>query len=284
MGGAVVWGRAALRLDRSWRRILRTGRDSANEAAELAKGAFTKGVHNAVLYTVAAVIAFTGYAANSVWIAIPAVLCAVPIIMTAVYSANFTAEADLFEKLSRAEQRALDTLKQEELAPRRWADRLAPEQLPDFQGFEVGQVYEAGSGMMAGDFYDMYMVGPKRMVAVIGDVSGHGIEPAITAFQVKYLLRVFLREYRDPAQALEKLNDVLSGHGGAEEFASLCVALFDQNVGTLRWASAGHPPAWLWHDGEVSPLRSTGPLLTLDPRSTFSSREVALDSGDLLLM
>ena len=43
------------------------------------------------------------------------------------------------------------------------------------------------------------------VAAVIGDVSGHGIEPAITAFQAKYLLRVFLRQYRDPAQALAVL-------------------------------------------------------------------------------
>ena len=54
---------------------------------------------------------------------------------------------------------------------------------------------------MAGDFYDVTPTGPKRVAAVIGDVSGHGIEPSITAFQVKYLLRVFLRQYRDPAQA-----------------------------------------------------------------------------------
>ena len=174
-------------------------------------------------------------------------------------------------------------LSQEELAPRRWADRLAPQKLPDFSGFEVGQVYEAGTGLMAGDYYDVYMVAPKRMVAVIGDVSGHGIEPAITAFQVKYLLRVFLRQYRDPAQALEELNAQISAQTRSEEFVSMCVAVFDENVGTLRYASAGHPPAWLWHDGEVRPLRSTGPLLTLDPRGVFSSREVPLDPGDLLL-
>src|SRR5206468_11393755 len=99
-------------------------------------------------------------------------------------------------------------------------------------------------------FYDMYMVSPKRMVAVIGDVAGHGIEPAITAFQVKYLLRVFLRQYRDPAQALEELNAQIAAQTGPEEFVSLVVVVFDQDVGTLRWASAGHPPAWLWHDGD----------------------------------
>ena len=52
---------------------------------------------------------------------------------------------------------------------------------------------------------------------------------------------------------------------GGEEFISLCVVVFDTEAGTLRYASAGHPPAWLWHDREVRPLRATGPLLMLDP-------------------
>ena len=41
--------------------------------------------------------------------------------------------------------------------------------------------------------------------------------------------------------------------------------MFDTEAGTLRFASAGHPAAWLWHDREVRPLRATGPLLMLDP-------------------
>ena len=143
----------------------------------------------------------------------------------------------------------------------------------------MGRAYEPGTGLMAGDFYDLTSTGPQRLAAVIGDVSGHGIEPSITAFQVKYLLRVFLRQYRDPAQALEELNAVISAQTAPEEFVSMCVVLFDQAANTLRYASAGHPPAWLWHDGEVRPLRSTGPMLTLDPKATYVSREVVPRPG-----
>jgi serine phosphatase RsbU (regulator of sigma subunit) len=137
---------------------------------------------------------------------------------------------------------------------------------------------------MAGDFYDLFRTHPTRLVAVIGDVSGHGIEPSITAFQVKYLLRMFLKQYRDPGQALEELNTQISAETKPEEFVSLVVAVFDQGAGTLRVASAGHPPAWLWHDGQVAPLRATGPLLTLDPKAAYGSREIPLEVGDLLLL
>ncbi|CAA9212756.1 MAG: Serine phosphatase RsbU, regulator of sigma subunit [uncultured Acidimicrobiales bacterium] len=280
---AVIWARSALRLQRSWRRLLEGSGSSGTMASGLARSAYRKEVHTTLLYTVVAVVC-VGAAFVGAWTRLTMVLLLVPIAMTLVWGQRFLAEADLIEERASLERRAEEVLSQENLAPRRWAARLAPQDLPEFEGFEVGRAYEPGTGLMAGDFYDITPTGPQRVAAVIGDVSGHGIEPSITAFQVKYLLRVFLRQYRDPAQALEELNAVISAQTRNEEFVSLCLVVFDQAAGTLRYASAGHPPAWLWHDGEVRPLRSTGPLLTLNPKASYASREVALDHGDLLVL
>jgi serine phosphatase RsbU (regulator of sigma subunit) len=209
---------------------------------------------------------------------------AIPIALSLIFGRNFISEARLEHSRSELERRAQEVLVQEELAPRRWAARLAPEDLPAFPGFEVGRVYQAGSGLMAGDFYDVFRPAETRLAAVIGDVAGHGIEPAITAFQAKYLLRVFLRQYRDPAQALEELNAQMAAMGRGEEFISLCVVVFDTQAGTLRYSSAGHPAVWLWHEREVRPLRATGPLLMLDPGAAYYSREIPLEANDLCLL
>jgi phosphoserine phosphatase RsbU/P len=281
-----IWLRSSLRMERAWKRIERlvgdTGRGA--EAASLARSAFRKELHAGILYTIlAGSLAFSSLSANPAFDA-PLVLLAIPIAGTIVYGRRFLSEAQEVEARSLLERRAEEALEQEVSAPRAWAARLAPRELPPIDGFEIGQVYEAGTGLMAGDFYDLYQTHPARLAAVIGDVSGHGIEPSITAFQVKYLLRVFLRQYRDPAQALEELNLVLSTQGGPEEFVSLCAVVFDTAAGTLRFASAGHPAAWLWHDGEVRALRATGPLLTIDPEGGYTSREIELQPGDLLVM
>ena len=137
---------------------------------------------------------------------------------------------------------------------------------------------------MAGDFFDVFRVAPGRLAAVVGDVSGKGIESSITAFQAKYLMRVFLRQYRDPAQALEELNRQMFNAERVEEFISLVVVVFDTNAGTLRYASAGHPTAWLWHQRETLPLSATGPLLMLESQSGYFSREIPLMRGDLAVL
>ncbi|HVN51958.1 MAG TPA: PP2C family protein-serine/threonine phosphatase [Acidimicrobiales bacterium] len=279
---AAVWGRSA----RYRLRVLRQVEDTADDAdlEAIARSDYRKDLHTTVLYGILAVVSIVDAFAHTTAALLFTLVVAVPAVASVLLGRNFVQQARLEQNRAELERRAQEVLVQDELAPRRWAERLAPGDLPDIAGFELGRVYQAGSGLMAGDFYDVVRVAPTRIAAVIGDVTGHGIDPAITAFQAKYLLRVFLRQFRDPAQALEELNAQMSAMGRHEEFISLCVVVFDTAAGTLRFASAGHPAVWLWHERDVNPLRATGPLLMLDAKASYYSREIRLDPNDLCLM
>lgn len=286
MTAAGVWARSSKRLLRAVRRF-RSEAGSARvseEAVELTRATLSKDFHTALLYALLAVASSLSAAFERAALALPYLLILVPVVIALRSRHRFVDAVALAEQRAMLERRAEEVLAQEELAPMRWAARLAPGDLPAMEGFDVGQAYQPGTGAMAGDFYDIVPTSAQRFAAVIGDVTGHGIEPSITAFQVKYLLRVLLRQYRDPAQAMEELNAVLSTQAGPEELVSLCAVVFDVLAGTLRFASAGHPPAWLWHEGDVRPLRSTGPLLALDPHAGYFSHEVPLEPGDVLLL
>jgi phosphoserine phosphatase RsbU/P len=280
---ALLWGRSAGFLRRvSGRSAREFGPD--DEVTLLARGAYRKDLHTTILYSLLAVASVVGAVVGRPVALVAFAFVLGPVLFTVLYGRRFIPDARIFEQRSLLERRAAEVLTQEALAPRRWSQRLAPEDLPEVPGFEVGRMYSPGSGLMAGDFYDVFRVSPTRVAAVIGDVTGSGIDASITAFQAKYLLRVFLREYRDPAQAIEELNAMMFSQARPEEFISLLTVVFDTEAGTLRFASAGHPAAWLWHDREVQPLRATGPLLLLDPKAGFYSREIDLDEGDTLLL
>lgn len=283
---AAVWARAASRLSRAARRIQEetTSSGTSPEAADLARSAFSKDLHAAILYSVLSAGLILASLSTSAWFEVLLLAVTVPAVLSLRYAPRFLGEARLAEERSRLERRAEEVLAQEQLAPRRWAARLAPEDLPSYDGFDIGRVYEPGTGMMAGDFYDVFPTGPRRLAVVIGDVTGHGIDPSITAFQVKYVLRSFLRQYRDPAQALEEVNKTVTAMGRPEDMVSVCCVILDTEAGTMRHASAGHPPAFVWQRGEVQALRATGPLLALDPQGSYFSRDLPLEVGDLLVL
>ena len=283
---AIVWARAAARLAPAAPRNEDETRTSgtSSEAANLARSGYNKDLHAAVLYAVLAGGLILASLSTSAWFEILLLAVTVPAVFSLRYAPRFLAEARLAEQRSRLERRAEEVLAQEDLAPRRWAARLAPETLPTYDGFDIGWVYEPGTGMMAGDFYDVFPTSPDRLAVVIGDVAGHGIEASITAFQVKHVLRIFLRQYRDPAQALEELNKTLSTLGRPEDMVSCCIVIFDTEAGTMRHASAGHPPAFVWQRGDMRLLRATGPLLALDANASFFSRDLPLEIGDLVVI
>jgi len=280
LAAAFAWARSArLRL-----RLMGGIEQHGGDAYTLAWSSARRELHAASLYLLLAVASFWTAASDADGAAASFALITVPALMSINWARSSVREARLARSRLDIERRAEEALAQQELAPKAWAARLAPDELPGFSGFEVGKVYQAGSGLMAGDFFDVLRVGPTRLAALIGDVSGHGIESSITAFQAKYLLRVFLRQFRDPAQALEELNRQMSAMGRTEEFISLCVLVFDTEAATLRYSSAGHPAAFVWHEREVQPLRATGPLVMLDPDAQYFSREIQLDRQDLVLL
>ena len=280
---ALVWARAAISRQQVSSRLAAEQIDP--DLWRLADNDYRRDLQSAIFTALAAlalvVVAIVGIGA---WPAILVSLLAVPAAVALATRASRAEVARIAANRSEVEKRAREVLSQEELAPLQWAARLAPSDLPEFPGFEIGQAYQAGSGVMSGDFYDVFQVDEHRVAAVIGDVTGHGIEPSITALQAKYLLRAFLLQFRDPGQALEELNAQMSVLERGEEFISLCVMVFDTDAETLRFASAGHPAAFVWHGREVRPLGATGPLLMLDSSSPYHSRELAWELDDVAVM
>lgn len=287
---ALVWARSARMRFGLISTIEEEVRAAANSqdsfvALQLARMSYRKELHNVFLYVVLT-IGFGVWATSSPTAntGVLSLLVLLPAVVAISWYRTTGNEIAMTRQRLAIEKRAEEVIVQNESAPRAWAGRLAPDELPDLKDFDVGRVYQAGSGLMAGDFFDVFRIDTDRVAAVVGDVMGKGIESSITAFQAKYLLRVFLRSFRDPAQALEELNKQMSNTSRTEEFISLVVVVFDTAAGTVRFASAGHPAGFLWHDREVNPLRSTGALLMLDPNATYFSREFELEMGDMVVL
>lgn len=277
--GTATWLRAAYLRYRTVRKI----DPAAADLRLLSGGAIAHDLHTAGLYGAVALtcslVAITRDATG--WYFLGAIV--VPVVVGVWLGRYVRRDARLTEQRMRVEQRAMEMLAQTDTAPARWAERLAPAELPATPGYEVGTVHEAVTGVMSGDLVDVFFLPSGRLCCVVGDVSGHDVEASITALQTKFLLRSYLRRFRDPGQALEELNRQVSDYERPEEFVSLCVLIFDDEVGTLRYASAGHPPAWLSHERELTALKATGPVLMMDPAARFWSREVPFTEGDVVV-
>jgi hypothetical protein len=148
---AVLWGRASSRLRRAVTRIeAETAASSiGSDATDLARSGLEKNLHNFLLYLILTVGLGVASLSRSVWFEIPLLAVSVPVVVSIRFAPRFFDEARLAENRAILGRRAEEVLAQDDLAPRRWTERLAPEELPQIDGFELGRVYEPGTGLMA---------------------------------------------------------------------------------------------------------------------------------------
>ncbi len=129
---------------------------------------------------------------------------------------------------------------------------LLPGALPDFDGLQVSARYvPAASGIdVGGDWYDVVATDDRRVLLVIGDVSGHGLHAATTMALLRHATLAYAAEERHPATVLTKLSDFVNS-SAHDYFATVLCALIDADAHRLTIASAGHM-APLLIDGDDS--------------------------------
>ena len=284
--GTGVWASATWARWRGSQRILAD--EPSSDAAAMARASIRQHLHAVLLWLVVFVVAVVrGLTASATdmtgtWVAIVALIP--PAWITVIQARRGSEDGRLFLTRLRLDQRAQEVIAQESEVTAKWTDRLVPAFMEEVDDLEFGRASHAGAGLVTGDFLDVVPLGHGRCALVIGDATGHGVDASISAFQSKYVLRSYLRRFRDPAQVLDELNEHLGASSGPEDLLSVLVAIVDTEQGTLRYASAGHCTNLALVERELVILRSTGPLLMLDRNAHYASREVAFGTEDLLLL
>ncbi len=164
--------------------------------------------------------------------------------------------------------------------------RLFPKGAPALPGFDIaGSSYPAEA--TGGDYFDYLPMLHERLGVIVGDVTGHGVGPALLMAETRAYLRVLTGRREDVGEILTRANGVLAEDIGQERFITLFMARLDPRSRSLAYASAGHPTGYLLNAaGDIKrTLPRTGVPLGIHPDTQYvSSSEIQLASGDLLML
>jgi PAS domain S-box-containing protein len=164
---------------------------------------------------------------------------------------------------------------------------LLPRDLPVVEGIEVAARYlPAQAGLeVGGDWYDVIEPSPGSVVAVIGDVAGHGVHAAAVMGRLRTGLRAYVQDGRSPGDAVRRLDELMHGFE-VRQMATLFLLELNLETREVDFVRAGHPPALVrGPDGEVSELRGRGtaPLGVLEDVS-FEQESVEVAPGSTILL
>ena len=126
---------------------------------------------------------------------------------------------------------------------------LMPSALPTVRGLEMAARFVPGSGNVGGDWYDVFALPSGSVCAVIGDVTGSGLNAAVIMGRMRSALRAYALETEDPADMLERLNRKM-GHFEPDVMATVLCAVIIPSLEEIRMSCAGHLPPLLAPPGQ----------------------------------
>ncbi len=160
---------------------------------------------------------------------------------------------------------------------------LLPQQLDDFENFEIDWTYWPSS-MVGGDFFDVFELEDGRIAAVLGDVSGKSVPAAIYMARTLSILRATITAFPAPGEAMTRTNNLLGESEGRVLFATTFIMLLDLETRNIEWCSAGHNPVLIRDPdtGDITKLEAQSPPIGVVPMVQYETYEMQLKAGNYI--
>lgn len=143
---------------------------------------------------------------------------------------------------------------------------------------------------LAGDSFDYRWIDDDHLIAYLIDVSGHGIEPALLSVSVHNLLRsgsLPRSTLLAPDHVLAELNRLFQMDKHGEHYLTMWVGVYEASSRTLRYASAGAPPAFATTadaTGSTTELATDGQPLGMFVDTTYTGGNFTVPPGGRILL
>lgn len=154
---------------------------------------------------------------------------------------------------------------------------------------DVATTYRPGGtqAVLGGDFFDVVETKHGEVVAIIGDVAGHGPDEAALGVCLRIAWRTLVLAGAEPDSILPSLHDVLVSERPSDEvFATAAMVRVDRSARTARFWLAGHPAPLVVRSGSLcaSPDRAGGPALGIVDGMRWLGVDEAVDDSVQLLL
>ena len=162
---------------------------------------------------------------------------------------------------------------------------LLPRTLPDFPGLDIGSLFVT-CDQTGGDYFD-YFTADGNLFTIIGDVTGHGIGPALMMAETRAVIRAISESSATltPDSILSIANKLLAGDMIEGRFVTLFLGIFDRER-RFSFSSAGHGNVYHLSGSRkaVEEFEPTGIPLGIFPDSEFERMgPLAIRKGDVIL-
>lgn len=183
-------------------------------------------------------------------------------------------------------EKALQESEEQFRVAREIQQHLFPKAAPEVPGFDIAGTSRPAQAM-GGDYFDYLSMLHNRLGLVVGDVTGHGVGPALLMSEARACLRLLAANHDDPGEIMTRANAALAQDVGSERFVTLLLTQLDPRSRTLKYVNAGHPPGYVFApSGELrTTLKRTSLPLGIRADAVYTAAPaVPLVPGEIVVL
>jgi len=176
-------------------------------------------------------------------------------------------------------------------APKTNLRQPQPSVLPTKPELSVSARYKGSR--IGGDYYDFFTISDTRTIFLLSDVAGKREEALHIAAAVQDSMRELATELLSDEDAnvaegvtklVLELNRTVMQTAGGVRSAPTFLACLDEQFGLMHYDSAGHTPAFIKSDGDVTQLDPTGFPLGLFSHATHDAQVSVAQPGSSIVL
>ena len=203
------------------------------------------------------------------------------------------------KSLRDLQDKYLQSLEREMNTARNIQKEFLPEKLPNVEGWEIASYFKAAK-VVAGDFYDAFLLPDGTLAFLVADVCGKGIGAALYMTLFRSLIHAAstsdqftagqdAKNFTPAERLLHAIsltnNYLIETHESACMFATVFIGILDPKSGTITYINCGNDPALIIRrDGTIrAELTPTGAAVGVTSPSRFIVKEADLAEDELLL-
>ena len=159
-----------------------------------------------------------------------------------------------------------------------------PRPLPRLDGYELSGTWRPARAV-GGDLFDFFPIEGDAIGICIADAAGKGLPAALIMSSVHAAVEAVAESGAEPDVVCAKVNRLLCRHMAASRYVTCFYGRLDPRRRHLSFTNAGHHAPILMHaDGTHQRLTTGGGVLGSFPQWQYRRGEVALRSGDRLVL
>lgn len=175
-----------------------------------------------------------------------------------------------------------DKYKKDMKKARKLQECMMPKKMPNNNMINSAALYKPLESI-GGDFFDYIYLDDNRILFIMSDISGHGVEAAILTSMFKTTFRNISKNFQSISSFIYDINNYIIKILPVNYYLTMTAAEIDLINKKITYSNASHTPLIIINENKIIEYNKGGTIIGLFPKAVYEEETINIKENDILI-